>query len=170
MNQGLHVATVKRDYSCARCGLYQHATVETVGFGVGAWGTADRNASRDADAAVPMLLALKRCPSCGYRSESTAARNLRTRRIAIGVIAVIFAATIAALGALAYEDRWLLWITVGVFPLLGFVTFAQGKMLARRYPTDVEDRVTLSDPPSVETWRPTTEDSPTTRDGGWKWI
>jgi len=162
----VQTVTQRADFSCRRCGAFRVATVTATGAGAGYFGTAARHAESDAVAAVPMLLALRRCPDCGHRDEAIARRNVRTRSIALAVMVAIFAATIAALTALAWPERYLLVAVAVAAPLFGLVVLAWRRVLWARYPDDSDSVVALGAPTAAPAWRP----AASTDVVPWKWI
>jgi hypothetical protein len=114
ISSDVQTITQRADFNCRRCGAFRVATVTATGAGAGYFGTAASNARADAQAAVPMLLALRRCPDCGHRDEATARRNVRTRWLVLAVIVAIIVAALAALTVLAWPERYtLLAVAVG---------------------------------------------------------
>jgi hypothetical protein len=158
--------TQRADFNCRHCGAFRVATVTAIGMGAGYFGTAERNARADAEAAVPMLLALCRCPECGYRDEALARRNVRTRSIVLAIIIASIVATLGTLAALAWSDRYLLAAVGVAAPLLALVAVAYRRALWARYPDDADGVVELGPPTSTPAWRPAATDDV----GPWKWI
>jgi hypothetical protein len=159
LQQELHVAQISGYFACRACGHQQPASITATGIGTGYLGTAGDNAVSDAHAMVPMLLSLKRCPNCGQRDERVAKRNVRTRTIAVAVIAVIGVATGVLVGAI-FGGALGIGIGLGTAALMGGFAWVQHRMLSLRYPTDVEAMVTLVDQPM-----PTSQDA-----AGWKYL
>lgn len=143
----------------------QLATVKSVGFGVGYFGTAPANAREDAKRAVAMLLALARCPRCGRRDEGVAATNRRSRNAAQIAIGFIFALFTVALYGIGME---LAAIAGGV--VMGMSFWYLRHVMIMRYPTEVTDEVTFADVPQP-TWTPVALGKVETHvEGGWKWM
>ena len=92
---------------------------------------------------VATLLALKRCPRCGYYDHGVASHNRRTLRFA--QVTLLIAFVFAALAVLLVAPRLAFGVSVGVLAVVYAVVV---RRLATRYPYDVETRVSL-----VETWR-----------------
>jgi hypothetical protein len=173
LRSSYHLSTVTADFTCRQCGAYRKAHVRTFGVGSGFFGTAHGNAVRNAAEAVPMLLALKRCPACGARDERRAVRNLRLRRVCIAVIALIAVSSTVAMFAIVRGDSELRdvapLIGVGMAIIYALFCYRTFGALRRSYPTDVEDVVALDDAPLELSWREAPA-SPTAADGAWKWI
>ena len=166
MQSDIEQTTSTRPYDCPACNTAFLATVRSYGFGVGAFGSAQQNARRDAEDAVPMLLRLAKCPRCGHHDTSLAARNLRTRTIAIVSMGAIFALTALAL----------LFAIPGVFSLIGaaimvFCFLPLRSAMLLRYPIDAATQVTFSELPAAKS-APIPADlaAQTHAGGGWKWI
>jgi hypothetical protein len=152
-------------YHCRACARGHLATVRSYGFGVGAFGLAAENARRDAQASIPMLLALAACPSCGHRDTALAARNRRTRTAVIAIMAAIFALTSIAV----IYIMPLAGIIGAAVMALAFVPLRTAMML--RYPSNVTDQVTFTELPAPATTAvPADIVAQTHSDGGWKWI
>ena len=165
MHSSLEQATSTRPYDCPACHAAFLATVRSHGFGVGSFGAASRNAQRDAEDAVPMLLKLAKCPRCGHHDTTLAARNVRTRTIAIVSMGAIFVLTAVALLVISF-----MFALVGIAVLVICLLPLRTAMLLR-YPTDASALVTFTELPAAKSAPVAAEIAQQThQDGGWKWI
>jgi hypothetical protein len=165
MQFDLEQTTSTRPYDCPACHTAFLATVRSYGIGVGSYGTSRENAQRDGEDAVFMLLKLANCPRCGHHDTTLAARNARTRTIAIVSMGAIFALTAIAL-----------FVISPLFALIGSAIFAicllpLRKAMLLRYPTDASAQVTFAELPAAKSAPvPAALARQTHQDGGWKWI
>lgn len=155
VNQSVRMVTVTRPWRCAACGLEQQARVRAVGVGTsGLWGNAGERAYDDAERSVRTLLALARCPHCRYFDEVVAAKQARTRTVVAACLFAIFAGVVGVCGYLGLEDRFFVYVALGVALIMGLFGWAQWRLIRMRYPSDVTGLVTLEAPPPPMPSRP----------------
>jgi hypothetical protein len=159
MHDALAEELTTTNYCCRACTFMQIATVKSIGYGAGYFGSASRNAREDAKRAVSMLLALVRCPRCGRRDEAVVKTNKRARTLAPIAVAVTFALFAALFYGAEMEWGAILLAVVGVMTLV-WIRHA----MVLRYPLEITDQVTFSDLPQPA-WTPVAEPA-----GAWKWI
>jgi hypothetical protein len=143
MASQLHSTT----YRCLHCRLAQRAEVRS---SRAITATQLRGVPRmEANAKVAMLLALKRCPRCGYFDRSVAKHNRYNLRFAQIASTSLFA--IAVLVLFAIPGPWQVFAaSAGV---LGLVWLLLMRRLSARYPLSVESSVVLTEPtPMAAAW------------------
>ncbi|HEU0031924.1 MAG TPA: hypothetical protein VFQ53_14930 [Kofleriaceae bacterium] len=124
-------------FQCINCRLAQRAEVR----GAKSTGSRARGAPRiDANTPVAMLLALKRCPRCGYFDRGVAAHNRHTVRVGIVLWGSLLAAVATALLLIPGVPRVIAAIIAG---MLAIAFVALIRHLRNRYPQSVESRVVL---------------------------
>jgi hypothetical protein len=134
-------------FHCLKCRLAQRAEVrlrrqETAKPTAHAW---------QANTRVAMLLALKRCPRCGYYDrgvEKHNRHNLRFAQIATGTLVLAIALSLLAIPSVPR----LAFIISSAAMLAGFVVLL--RMYSRKFPRNVESRVILveSNVPIHDAW------------------
>jgi hypothetical protein len=97
---------------------------------------------------VRTLLALVRCPTCGHHDAALAARNARTRPVAIVATAAISVAVIAVMCLCAYFDPadGLRWLFIAMVPALAAIAISACSFAWARYPSETGALVELVDP------------------------
>ena len=165
IRDSLALETTTLNYCCRSCSFMQLATVKSVGYGAGSFGTASRNASDDAKRAMSMLLAMARCPRCGHHDQTIARTNRRARigaQIGVALIFALFGAVFWAAG--------MAWAAI-VFGVVGAITFVWIRhAMSMRYPTEITDQVTFLDGPQPTSTPVEVDPTRSRPDGGWKWM
>ncbi len=87
-----------------------------------------------------MLLALKRCPRCGYYDRGVASANRQTVRVALIGAGIGLAITMLCLFAIPAISRPVFAVIAGVLGL-GFAALA--RHVITKFPQSVESRVIL---------------------------
>lgn len=125
-------------FHCLKCRLAQRAEVkvrlpDTTKVRVHAW---------QANTRVAMMLALKRCPRCGYYDRGVEKHNRYNRRFAqvsTGLLALAIGLSLFAIPAVPR----LAFIITSVVLFACFVALL--RVFSKRYPMNVESRVILTE-------------------------
>jgi hypothetical protein len=125
-------------YQCLNCALAQRAEVR---------GPRRRRATQEnAQNSMAMLLALKRCPRCGYFDKRVAQHNRRAM-VVTEVLVVSLLVAIAGTLLLIPMPRIALVISLGV---LAVIAIAQALMVRGHYPVNSEQRVVFTETMKVD--------------------
>jgi len=125
-------------YQCLNCALAQRAEIR---------GRRSRRSTQEnAQNSMAMLLALKRCPRCGYFDRRIAAHNRRAL-VVTEILVVLVLAAIAGTLLLIPMPRLALAIALAV---LGLIAIAQALMIRGLYPRNSEARVVFKETMSVD--------------------
>ncbi len=126
-------------YQCLHCRLAQRAYVDT---GRDPQRTPNaRGAGRsEANNVTAMLLALKRCPRCGYFDRGVASANRQTVRVALIAAAAVLALAVLCLFAIPAVSRLVFAISTGG---LGLAFLVLARHVITKFPQSVESRVVL---------------------------
>ena len=124
-------------FQCLSCRHVQRAEVRVRGAA-----RAPRDAQPEVHTRIAMLLALTRCPRCGYFDRGVASHNRHSRRFAQLTLGGLALATVIALFLIPAVSP-LIFAIVGCALVVG--CFALAYSLRDRYPTSVEGRVVLTD-------------------------
>jgi len=131
-------------YQCLHCRLAQRAEVRTIMLP----SRRARGAGRgDANSALAVMLALKRCPRCGHYDRGVADHHRQTIRVALIAYTILLALVAVTLLAIPAVPREAVAATLGVF-VIGFVLILW--RLRRRFPVNVESYVSLVGPTARE--------------------
>ncbi|MBV8758078.1 MAG: hypothetical protein JO257_12405 [Deltaproteobacteria bacterium] len=151
----MRAVQLTRPWRCRACGCEQQAKVQAIGVGTsGLWGDAGQRAHDDAERSVATLLALARCPQCGYFDEVVAAKQARTRAIVGALLVAIGAGVVGVCAYLGLEERFFVYVALGVAVVMGGFGWLQWRLICMRYPSDVTGLVTLEAPPPPMPSRP----------------
>jgi hypothetical protein len=136
-------------YQCLNCRLAQRAEVRT--SSAPSTTARARGAHRtDANTSVAMLLALKRCPRCGYYDRGVASANRQTVRVALIASGTALALAVLCLFAIPAVSRLVFAVTAGLLGL-GFLVLT--RHVLRKFPQSVESRVILvGQQPGNDVW------------------
>jgi hypothetical protein len=94
----------------------------------------------NANSAIAMLLAIKRCPRCGHYDRNIAQYNRHTARVAAITYLVVLALVAGSLLLIPQIPMLALAIVLGV-AVIGFVALVRRMKI--KYPANAESRVTL---------------------------
>jgi hypothetical protein len=133
-------------YQCLHCRLAQRAEVRTIMLSSHHMRGAGRG---DANSALAMLLALKRCPRCGHFDRRIASFHRHTVRVGLIGYALLIGIVAITLFAIPSVPKEALYATLGVLVIGGVLLF---RRLRHRYPTNVERRVSLLGPAAPNQW------------------
>lgn len=125
-------------FHCLKCRLAQRAEVrvrlpDTNKQRVHAW---------QANTRLAMMLALKRCPRCGYYDRGVAKHNrynLRFAQVSLGTLVLAIALSLFAIPSVPRVA----FVITSVLLVAGFVALL--RVFSTRYPVNVESRVILTE-------------------------
>jgi hypothetical protein len=125
-------------FHCLKCRLAQRAEVKVRLPDV----TRPRVHAWQANTRVAMMLALKKCPRCGYYDRGVEKHNrynLRFAQLSTGVLVLAIALSLFAIPSVPR----IAFIITSVLLLGGFVALL--RVFQKRYPMNVESRVILTE-------------------------
>jgi hypothetical protein len=132
------VQGTRATYQCLNCALAQRAEVR---------GRRTRRSTQEnAQNSMAMLLALKRCPRCGYFDKRVAQHNRRAM-VVTEILIVTLIAAVAGTLLLIPMPRIALAISLGV---LALIAIAQALMVRGHYPVNSEQRVVFTETMNVD--------------------